>query len=834
MPGDATIASLNHKMEQFESGNASPITQPEALGELVSLVHSDDVLRDGLSLQLIKLAGGFHFYRAKAMSKGSDSTEFAYSAALMVRHIDSIVGLEYDKGYFVFLANEYLAQVGTGPDESARQAAIDFVSDVSDLLYDIHPNRPALLANLAWAHQSRYVALGHWHDLDQAIDRARSSLALIADWQPNKSVVRETLVSLLRTRLEERGQEQDSEELADIQSSTVSSTYSSTGLPDFKYDLRSLSVNAASFKALIERSITFPLGEELASHLSETKAGDLVVEAALRRLDIMTLVNILVESDYSDVLATRLDNEVGKSIVFSFPLIGPPLRDLSMGLASSTPGRGLWENLASCEAGRSLSTSLLCQQWDWASRIFVDLVTSESTEQIIRAVAHSEGGRELARLLGTTEAGVSFLREMIHDRRFLKLGRELLDSGSSRRFLADLCGSPAMEGLVEGLLAREDAEELLTGVLESKYVTDVLAPLADGEESVELHEAIADSTRRSSLADRLAAPITGHGDASAEQIDIATLLLPSLIAPVLKTWLASIGVAATAEIVYIAAVIAVTERVEASGGRGGESQSSDELWIPRSTHQRPPEDSDLWRRVIGARLQDGIPAVDASDLEYSERLASAIYRYMTTKDLGHPAPTHQDRILIQLASAWYLAGRNDDKGRAVIDLRSRDRHEADELPVNLETVQEAVRAALKGTARDRWMRRLEDILINLAATGIAAALADAVAHLMHLAPSADAQVYEIDLRLAQDIDRWRSKLSREIPADAEWTSDDELALIFCMHALSVTMISGAYERRYIQRGEAVGPEVVTPALRVNDEFLVIKAQNDGMDVFFLG
>ena len=81
MPGDATIASLNHKMEQFESGNASPITQPEALGELVSLVHSNDVLRDGLSLQLIKLAGGFHFYRAKAMSKGSDSTEFAYSAA---------------------------------------------------------------------------------------------------------------------------------------------------------------------------------------------------------------------------------------------------------------------------------------------------------------------------------------------------------------------------------------------------------------------------------------------------------------------------------------------------------------------------------------------------------------------------------------------------------------------------------------------------------------------------------------------------------------------------------------------------------------------------------
>lgn len=54
-----------------------------------------------------------------------------------------------------------------------------------------------------------------------------------------------------------------------------------------------------------------------------------------------------------------------------------------------------------------------------------------------------------------------------------------------------------------------------------------------------------------------------------------------------------------------------------------------------------------------------------------------------------------------------------------------------------------------------------------------------------------------------------------------------------MHALSLATISGAYERRYIQRGdETVGPEVVTPALRMNEEFMVIYTQNLGMDGFF--
>ncbi|MEV3923020.1 hypothetical protein [Actinomadura coerulea] len=54
--------SLNRRIEQFEAGDAVPITRPEALGEQVSLVHSPDVLRDGLPLPMIQLAGGFHWW----------------------------------------------------------------------------------------------------------------------------------------------------------------------------------------------------------------------------------------------------------------------------------------------------------------------------------------------------------------------------------------------------------------------------------------------------------------------------------------------------------------------------------------------------------------------------------------------------------------------------------------------------------------------------------------------------------------------------------------------------------------------------------------------------
>lgn len=831
MSAAATTVSLNRRIERFEAGDAVPITRPEALGELVSLVHSPDVLRDGLPLPMIQLAGGFHWCRAKARSRGSDDPEFAYAASLMARRIDGLTGLEFDKQYLAFLANDYLAQVGTGEDEPLRQAAIDFASDVADLLYDVHPALPVLLANLALTHESRFAELRNRRDLDQAIDRTRSSLALIADGLPQKPVLRSRLISLLETRSEEDASARDSSELAAIRASAPSPTPSARPLPDFRYDLRSLSVSSTSFKPLIERALFFPRSEELADHLSETRAGNLVVESALRRLDFAALVEVLVENGYSDLLATKLAHGPADSVVFSFPLIGVPLKALNHGLASSAPGRRILESLAGCEAGRSLSTSLLCRRWDWASRIFIDLAGSESTEQVLRAVAHAEGGRELARLLAATDDGGSFIRKMIDDRWFLLLGRDLLSSGPGRRFLADLCGSPASEVLIEELLARDDAEQLLAEIRASSYVADVLTPLADSGELADLHEAVADSARRSRLAERLAA---GEGDADAGRADLATLLLPALMAPVLKLWLASIGVAATAEVVYVAAVIAVTQRCDASDGRGGEPRSDDELWIPPSTHHRPPQDSDLWRRILGARLNDGIPAVDASDVEDSERLAGAVHHYMTTKDLSRPAPDHQDRVLLRLIEAWHLADGDHDEGRSAVEFGDRLQEEP-ELSVSLDDLQEAVRAALEGSPRERWTKRIKEILIGVTAGSIVSvtpAIADAVARLMGLAPSPDAQVYEIDKRLAHDLDQWRAEARGGLSADSRWTSDDELALIFCLHALSLVTISGAYQRRHPPRDGAAESEPVAPAVRLNGEFTSVHAQNLGMNVFY--
>ncbi|MFD0540877.1 hypothetical protein ACFQY7_50750 [Actinomadura luteofluorescens] len=189
---------MNRRIEQFEAGDAVPITRPEALGELVSLVHSPDVLRDGLPLPMIQLAGGFHWCRAKARSRGGDDLEFVYATSLMARHIDGRAGMEFDKHYLAFLANDLLAQVGTGEDEPLKQAAIDFASDVSDLLYDVHPALPVLLANLALTHESRFAALRNRRDLDQAIDRTRSSLALIADGLPQKPMLRNRLIFFSR------------------------------------------------------------------------------------------------------------------------------------------------------------------------------------------------------------------------------------------------------------------------------------------------------------------------------------------------------------------------------------------------------------------------------------------------------------------------------------------------------------------------------------------------------------------------------------------------------------------------------------------------------------
>lgn len=827
MSASGALDSLNHKLELAKAGDAAPVSQSEALGELVSLIHTEDTLRDGLPLELIDLASSFHWYRAKARGDGKDDYEFRVCISLMARKVDGAVGIEFDGNYFCYLANEYLAQALGGADDSARQAAIEFASDVCDILYDVHPGLPTLLANIAWTRQSRYKDLGQSPDLDNAIDRARISLELFRDSRPEKAAMRDMLVRLLRVRRDAGGSKNDSEEIARIESNSSTAASNSRSLPSFKYHLKSLSVGPDLLKRMVERALNFALGEELASHLSETKAGDIVVDAALRRLDFESLFRILVENKYGEKLAVLVGDKIGKSIVFLSPLIESQLIELNDKIASSAFGRELWSSLASGEVGRNLSASLLFNDSDWAFRTYANLAAEENAEGAVRALARGEGGRELARLLITEEGGLSFIRAMVNSDRFLALGYYLLDSGSSKELLADLCGSPAMETLVDELLALDDAEELIANMLSSSYFNDLIGPMVDAGRLAVLRGAVADSRRRSDLADRLAMRISGDEEASKSA---ATLLLSSLLAPVLRMLISSTGVLAAVEVVYIAAVIAATERPLKSRVRESASQSYERPWIPPSTHQRPSQDSEVWIKIIGARLSDGVPAVESSDFEHLERLTSAVYDYMATKDLSNPVSTHQDRILLGLANLWHLAESAEGQQRPAIDFASQDRLASRDDPVDREAVQQAVRSALKATTRERWTRRFEDILINLAATGIAAAIAEAVSRLMHLAPSADAQVYEVDRALAQKMDLWRSAVLEGTDSSV-WSSDDELALIFTIHALSVTTISGAYEHRYIERYQAAESELVVPATRLNPEFSLILAQNLGMKVF---
>lgn len=136
-----------------------------------------------------------------------------------------------------------------------------------------------------------------------------------------------------------------------------------------------------------------------------------------------------------------------------------------------------------------------------------------------------------------------------------------------------------MERLVDELLRRDDADELLTTVFESGYAAAVLARSTDSDELIALREAVADSAKRTALAERFAAPMAGR-EGGRPSYAAGNLLLPSLLAPILMTWIASIGIAATAGIVYVSAVIAATPCGGAHRNPGEESPSEGGLWIP--------------------------------------------------------------------------------------------------------------------------------------------------------------------------------------------------------------------------------------------------------------
>ncbi|MFB9686135.1 hypothetical protein [Amycolatopsis plumensis] len=659
--------------------------------------------------------------------------------------------------------------------------------------------------------------------------------------------------------------------------------------PHFKYNLRALNVSPQRFPDFIERCLTFAGAQELASHLSQTKAGDYVVAAALRLLDFAALLDSINTGGYEGGLCVKLSDGIGKSVLFSFPLIGGDVRRLNVSLMATEISRPILSSLANSPAGRQLSVKLMTGDWDWASRIYLDSLRTEETGRNLTFLANSPGGQELARALAATDGGVTFLRMLLGDRRFVGLGAELLKSDERRRFLVDFCGTPAVVGFVERLVARDDASELMHDVLDSRYVSDILSPLLANGGLQSLLDDLSDSARRSSTARKIA-------DLLAEDIDdevrlaFGQALLATFFPSVMAIWLAGLGVVVTVQVVYLAAVIAVTDRDDVSNGVAETDSNEEDLWIPHAAGDRPPPDSDTWRKVIGARLDErGAPSVSPADLENNELLAGAIYRFLATKNVGRPSSSHQDKVLLQLLVDWYLRGESDvelSQGQRlhrmvnllyadladraglgedqildtrqqladqtgmpvdevmIVDLARSIAENAglpfdddsgspqDEPPAWLGAVERAVQAAVKGSTRDRWVQRLDGLLVNLAASGIGGAIGAAVSALMGLAPYEEAQIFEIDARVAYELPRWRQSIINEDSNDT-WTQEDELALIFAIHALSVITICGAYARRDAPAAKAE-VEMFTPPLRLNTEFVKVAAENMGMNVFHTG
>lgn len=662
------------------------------------------------------------------------------------------------------------------------------------------------------------------------------------------------------------------------------------GQPNFQYNFYALSASRQRFPEFIQRALDFPNAHELAKHVGETNAGDYLVASVARRLDIGGLIDAIIEGEYEEKLALKLQKGAGEALLFAFPMIGDCVRMLNVHLGASKPGRALMLKLVESDIGRTFSTSLIIHKWDWASRIYLDLSGDEDVDQSVKSVAYSTGGQELARLLGATEPGISFLRTTMENRNFLEFSGKLLKSDSHRRFLIDFCGSSAVAKFVNSLIEREGASELLQEILESQYVTDVLAPLQATGDLNGLLEDVVDSAKRTSLAEKIASALRVAGRDSSTDADLAHMLLPTFTALMVKIWLAGMGVVVTVQLVYVAAVIAVTERAGTTGNKTANA-GVDEVWIPHSAHETPPPDSNSWRKVIGARLdKTGVPAFFPTDLEKRELLSGAIYRYLATKDVRNPTPSYQDQVFIGMLMNWYIdlgnmesdnpegarlhkllnllysgladiARRDPDQllairqlvasqtGRPINDVRISDLADKvaseagvplspaeaqapDEPPAWLASLEETIRNAVKGSTKDRWINRLDSLLVSLAAAGIGAAIADAVAALMRLAPYAEAQIYEIDSSIARNLDHWRQVAKGE-NLDAEWTPEDDLALIYCVHAMSVIAICGAYTRHGGEEEGALA-ELFTPARRMNHELLIVHAQNLGGTNIFTG
>lgn len=227
-------------------------------------------------------------------------------------------------------------------------------------------------------------------------------------------------------------------------------------------------------------------------------------------------------------------------------------------------------------------------------------------------------------------------------------------------------------------------------------------------------------------------------------------------------------------------------------------------------------------------------------------LADAIYAYMRTKDIAHPAPSWQDFVIRKLLQNWKV--RNEvakrveqgetpglallhyyyPKSREILPVTDQDILDAtkkleagrpsyehvtyeeviEELAktvshdtgrtVNIEIIvkeerdvsgdiAQAVKRTLDKHKQKVWITFLSGLLIGLITNGIYDLLKMALESLVGRAPYSEAQIYEIECDLVKELDRWMECL----PIEHELDDDDIfVALTYTLHVLCILAVVG--------------------------------------------
>jgi hypothetical protein len=232
--------------------------------------------------------------------------------------------------------------------------------------------------------------------------------------------------------------------------------------------------------------------------------------------------------------------------------------------------------------------------------------------------------------------------------------------------------------------------------------------------------------------------------------------------------------------------------------------------------------------------------------EDAAQLANAIYAYMKTKDIAHPAPSWQDYVIRQLLNSWKVhnevAKRVDQgetpqrallhyyypKSKEILPVTDQDIMDAEnklkegrpsyedvtyeeileELAKTVshntgkkvkirrvikeernvsEDIAQAVREALDKHKQKVWVTFLSGLLIGLITNGIYDLLKIALASLVGRAPYSEAQIYEIECDLENERDRWMECLPSEHELDDDGVF---IALTYTLHVLCVLAVIG--------------------------------------------